>query len=221
MSSTPPKIIETPAIQEEEDDEIDEADSEVVLRPNRLEMMNATTTVKLSTEDVWPTKPINKRLQLDAPYFIQRPASENDISIIASPKQSVASTSDSDFRFSNTPEVPSISFAHLPKNYLDTPSVEKFKKHEPTLLEIQTAEIQKSQIDFSMPRYYGKSDIILNRITFDAVGSGSNSSIASAVSVSMNTKKLTDKSKRLKNIRSHLPPLMIHKDKSDKHEKEK
>lgn len=219
MSSTPPKIIETPAIKEEDDEE-DEIDSEVILRPDRLKTAQAV-------EEVWPTKPVNKRLHIDAPYFTQRPASENDISMISTTKQertvlpTLSSTSDSDFRFSMTPEVPSIAFAHLPKNYLDTPSIEKFKKHEPTLQEIQTAEIQKSKNDFTMPRYYGKSDLILNRISFDAVGTGSNSSIASAVSVSMNTKKHTDKSKRLKNIRSHLPPLMIHKDKSDKREKEK
>lgn len=218
MSSTPPKIVETPAIKEEENE--DEADSEVILRPNRLK---STTTSQVSAEEVWPSKPINKRLQLDAPYFTQRPASENDISIISPPKQertstipTVSSSSDYDFRFSMTPEVPSISFANLPKNYLDTPSIEKFKKHEPTLQEIQTAGIQSSQIDFSMPRYYGKSDMILNRTSFDVIGSGSNSSIASAVSVSMNTKKLADKSKRLKHIRAHLPPLMIHKDKNEK-----
>ncbi|XP_070504371.1 uncharacterized protein [Chironomus tepperi] len=218
VSSTPPKIVETPAIKEEENE--DEADSEVILRPNRLK---STTTSQISAEEVWPSKPVNKRLQLDAPYFTQRPASENDISIISPPKQdrtstipTVSSSSDYDFRFSMTPEVPSISFAQLPKNYLDTPSIEKFKKHEPTLQEIQTAGLQSSQIDFSMPRYYGKSDMILNRTSFDVIGSGSNSSIASAVSVSMNTKKLVDKSKRLKHMRAHLPPLMIHKDKNEK-----
>lgn len=212
VSSTPPKIIETPAIQEE-----DEADTEVILRPNRLEMNAAD----------WFMKPVNKRLLLDAPYYAQRPASENDISTISTNKDERTSSiptvsSTSDFRFSMTPEVPSISFAHLPKNYLETPSIEKFKKHEPTLQEIQTAEIEKStQIDFTMPRYYGKSDMILNRVSYDAVGAGSNTSIASAVSVSMNTKKHTDKSKRLKHIRAHLPPLLIHKDKSDRSEKQK
>ncbi|KAG5676450.1 hypothetical protein PVAND_006286 [Polypedilum vanderplanki] len=224
-TSIPPKIIETPAISEENEDEID---TEVVLRPKQLERMKTTETT--SSEEVWPTNPVNKRLQLDAPYFTQRPASENDIFTITTQKQerptlpSVSSTSDVNFRFSMTPEVPSISFANLPKNYLDTPSIDKFKKQEPTLQEIQTAEIQKALIDFSMPRYYRKSDLIFNQRSFDAVGS-SNTSIASAGSSSSSSnqhKKGTfEKNKRLKQFRAHLPPLMIHKDKGDKAEKEK
>lgn len=188
--------------------------------------------MQTSKDDVWPSKPVNKRLQLDAPYFIQRPASENDIFTISTNKNhqqttigsSVSSTTDVN-RFSMTPEIPSITFSTLPKNYLDTPSIEKFKKHEPTLLEIQTAEIHKSTlIDFSMPRYYGKSDMILNRsaLSFEAIG-GSNTSIASAGSYSSltNKKNNSEKSKRLKHFRAHLPPLMIHKDKAEKIEKEK
>jgi hypothetical protein len=225
VASTPPKIIETPAINEEDD----EIDAEVILRPKQLERMK-TAGIATTSDEGWSAKPVNKRLQLDAPYFIQRPASENDISTIAaSQKQerptlpSVSSTSDVNFRFSMTPEVPSISFAHLPKNYLETPSIDKFKKQEPTLLEIQTAEIQKTLIDFSMPRYYGKSNLI-----FDAVGS--NTSIASGGSSTSlghqqqphhhhqhHKKSGAEKGKRLKQIRAHLPPLMIHKDK----EKEK
>jgi hypothetical protein len=227
-ATTPPKIIETPAISEEKEEE--ETDARVVLRPKQLAQMKTagmTTTGATSSEEVWPKQPVNKHLQLDAPYFIQRPASENDISKIATQKQerptipSVSSTSDVTFRFSMTPEVPSISFAHLPKNYLETPSIDKFKKQEPTLQEIQTAEIQKTMIDFSMPRYYGKSDLIFK--SFDAVGGGgggSNTSIASAGSGS-SARKHAERGKRLKQFRAHLPPLMIHKDKSDKAEKEK
>lgn len=218
---TPPKIVETPAIHEvnEDDDEVDKY-QEVVLRPKQLA---STGTIN---DDVWSTKPVNKRLQLDAPYFIQRPASENDIFTISSKHnqqdrptlQSMSSTTDVNVRFSMTPEVPSISFATLPKNYLDTPTIDKFKKQEPTLQEIQTAEIQKSLVDFSMPRYYGKSDLILSRgaVSFETVGIGSNSSIASVGSASSNTKKQLDKNKRLKQFRAHLPPLQIHKDKSEK-----
>ena len=207
---TPPRIIETPAINEENEDEVDE----VILRPRQLQ---AAT----SSEEVWPAKLVNKNLILDAPYFTQRPASENDIFTISTPtkndiKPNVSSTSDVN-RFSMTPEVPSISFAHLPKNYLDTPTIDKYKKEAPSLLDIQTAEIRKStSIDFSMPRYYGKSDLLLNR-SFDAVGS--TSSIGSAGSATSITKKSVEKSKRLKNFRSNLPPLTIHS--QDKAEKEK
>ena len=114
-----------------------------------------------------------------------------------------------------TPEVPSITFAHLPKNYLETPTIDKYRKEAPSLLEIQTAEIRNSMTDFSMPRYYGKSDLILNR-SFEAVGS--NTSIASTGSTSSYGKKV-EKSKRLKHLRTHLPPLTIHT--KDKGEKEK
>lgn len=207
--TTPPRIIETPAIDEDEEDELDE----VILRPRQLQLAT-------SSENIWPTKLVNKNLKnlhLDAPYFTQRPASENDIATIftPTPKPNVSSTTEVN-RFSMTPEVPSISFAHLPKNYLETPTIDKYKKEAPSLLEIQTSEIRKSMIDFSMPRYYGKSDMILNR-SFDAVGS--TSSIASTGSASSTHKKQHEKSKRLKNFRTHLPPLSIHS--KDKPEKEK
>lgn len=210
--ATPPRIIETPAINEEEEDEVDE----VILRPRQLQLAT-------SSEDVWPAKLVNKNLKnlhLDAPYFTQRPASENDIATIFTPTaKPIVSSSTEVNRFSMTPEVPKISFAHLPKNYLETPTIDKYKKEAPSLLEIQTSEIRMSMIDFTMPRYYGKSDMILNR-SFDAVGS--TSSIASAGSSSSSTqvaRKHQEKSKRLKNFRTHLPPLMIHS--KEKPEKEK
>lgn len=213
MPMTPPKIIETPALNEEED-EVDE----VILRPRQLQPAT-------SSDEIRPTATlVNKNLKnlhLDAPYFTQRPASENDIFTISTPKKSdskpsMSSTSDVN-RFSMTPEVPSISFSHLPKNYAETPTIDKYRKEGPTLLQIQTAELRNSMIDFSMPRYYGKSDLILNR-TFEAVGSSSGS-IASAGSSSSLPRKNHEKSKRLKNFRSNLPPLTIHS--KDKHEKDK
>lgn len=217
MPMTPPRIIETPAINEESEDEL-EVD-EVILRPRQLQ--SAT-----SSEEIRPTTTlVNKNLKnlhLDAPYFTQRPASENDIFTISTPKKSdsklnVSSTSDVN-RFSMTPEVPSISFSHLPKNYAETPTIDKYKKEGPTLLEIQTAELRNSMIDFSMPRYYGKSDLILNR-TFDALGSSSGSIASASSSSSSLPRKHHEKSKRLKNFRSNLPPLTIHS--KDKHEKDK
>lgn len=198
MLTTPPRIIETPAINEENED--DDAD-EVILRPRQLQQAT-------SSEQIWPGKLVNKNLKnLDAPYFTQRPASENDIFTISTPTKpaNLSSTTDVN-RFSMTPEVPSISFSHLPKNYLETPTIDKYKKEAPSLLEIQTAEIRRSMIDFSMPRYYGKSDLILNR-SFDAVGSSS--SIGSGGSSSSQTKKNHEKGKRLKNLRTNLPPLKI------------
>jgi hypothetical protein len=221
--TTPPSIIETPAINEEED-ETDEID-EVVLRPRHLQPAT-------SSDDVWPTTIVNKNLKnlhLDSPYFIHRPASENDIFTISTPKKNggemgnVSSTLEMN-RFSMTPEVPSISFSHLPKNYLDTPSIDKYRKEPPTLLQIQTAELRNSMIDFSMPRYYGKSDFLnLNR-SFDVTGSAN--SIASSVGSNssqhnQNRKHGEVKNKRLKKLRAHLPPLTIHSMKEKQHEKQK
>jgi hypothetical protein len=205
--TTPPRIIETPAINEENEEELDG----VILRPRPL--MQAT-----SNEEIWPGKIVNKNLKnLDAPYSLHRPRSENDIFTISTPTKQVDVSSTNDVnRFSMTPEVPSISFAHLPKNYLETPTIDKYRKEAPSLLEIQTAELRNSMIDFSMPRYYGKSDLILNR-SFDAVGS--TSSVNSTGSSASTGKKHQEKSKRLKQIRAHLPPLTIHS--KDKAEKEK
>lgn len=213
MLTTPPRIIETPAINEDNEDEVDE----VILRPRQLHPATSNEEIRPATTLV--NKNL-KNLHLDAPYFTARPASENDIFTISTPKKSdakpnVSSTSDVN-RFSMTPEVPSISFSHLPKNYAETPTIDKYKKEGPTLLQIQTAELRNSMSDFSMPRYYGKSDLILHR-TFDAVGSST--SIASAASTSSIPKKHHEKSKRLKNFRSQLPTLTIHS--KEKQEKDK
>lgn len=204
--TTPPRIVETPVIDEEKEDEV----GGVILRPNHLQQGSLS-------EEIRPEKAVNKHLRnLDAPFMqvLQRPASENDIFTISTPTRNgayVSSTTDVN-RLSMTPEVPSISFKHLPHNYLETPTIE-YRKEGPSLLEIQTAEIRNSMTDFSMPRYYGKSDLILNR-SFDAVGS--TSSIGSTGSSSSQSKKI-EKSKRLKHLRTHLPPLTIHiKDKSEK-----
>lgn len=230
--TTPPRIIETPAINEEEgEDEASDEIDEVVLRPRQLQPAT-------SSDDVWPTTIVNKNLKnlhLDSPYFTHRPASENDIFTISTPKKSggemgnVSSTLEMN-RFSMTPEVPSISFSHLPKNYLDTPSIDRYRKEPPTLLQIQTAELRNSMIDFSMPRYYGKSDFLnLNR-SFDVAGSAN--SIASSVDSNPSSHHQNStrkqhhgeavvKNKRLKKLRAHLPPLTIHSMKEKQHEKQK
>ncbi|CAO1315439.1 unnamed protein product [Diamesa tonsa] len=179
---------------------------EVVLRP-RLQRQTST-----SNTEIWPLKIVNKNLKnlsLDAPYFTQRPASENDIFTIS--KGGITETIDRINVLSLTPEVPSISFSHLPKNYLDTPTIDKYRIESPSLLSIQTSEIRTSMMDFSMPRYYRKSDMILNK-NLDA----SNTSLAST---SSQPKIHVEKSKRLKTLRTHLPPLMINS--NDKFEKAK
>lgn len=201
----------------EEDDEVDE--DGVVLRPKHLQH---------SQENVWPKLIVNKNLKHlnvmsgDGNFFQHRPSSENDIFTISKEGHHedrhilsgmVASTSNVN-RISMTPEVPSISFAHLPKNYLETPTIEKYKESV-SLQSIQTAEIRQSLVsDLTMPRYYRKSELILTK-SFDNI-EGSNSSIAST---SSQPKKHVEKSKRLKLHRTTLAPLMI--DSKNKNEKEK
>lgn len=124
-----------------------------------------------------------KKLQLEAPYFSFRPASESNIFIISKPAIG---------RISTTPEVPSVSFSQLPKNYAETPSVTPYRESK-SLYEIQTAGIKEE--DFSMPRYYTKSHLAAKQLIFDT---------------DSEAPKRIEKSKRLKNIRMQLPPLMIH-----------
>lgn len=212
-----------------EDDESDEeAPHEVVLRPKSLESST-------SNEEVWKGQVKNKTLLniQEAPYFSFRPASENDIFTISKgesdtttgsggsrkPITSTSSTSNIN-RFSMTPEVPSISFVNLPKNYLDTPTIDKYRESK-SLFSIQSTEIRKSMADdLTMPRHFTrKSELMLN-----LEGLGSNTSIASGMSDKTGTgisRKAAEMSKRLKAFRNNLPPLMIAARDKEKGEKEK
>ncbi|XP_039431909.1 uncharacterized protein LOC120414689 [Culex pipiens pallens] len=182
-----------PEIVEETNDDIDE----VVLRPPR-------NLIEASASFAGSTGVINKNLshlQAEQPYFSTRPASENDIFTISSASNYNA--------ISMTPEVPAISFSNLPKNYLETPTVEKYRESV-SLYSIQTAGISTVKEDYSMPRYYRKSDMIVNSADrsskdLDEVGPMSVSSSA----ITPGPLKQVEKSKRLKNIRTALPPLNL------------
>lgn len=172
-------------------------DDEVVLRPPR-------NLIEASASFAGSTGVINKNishLQAEQPYFSTRPASENDIFTISS-----ASNYNS---ISMTPEVPAISYSNLPKSYLETPTVEKYRESV-SLYSIQTAGISTKKDDYSMPRYYRKSDLIVNSAdrsskNLDDVGPMSVSSSA----ITPGPIKQVEKSKRLKNIRTALPPLNL------------
>lgn len=169
--------------------EVDDEQDEIVLRP------------KPSDDNaVFRSPLLNKRLRSvqSVPYFSFRPASENDIFTI--------SGTNSISQISMTPEIPSISYSTLPKNYEDTPTIEKYKESV-SLYSIQTANsVRDSEFDFSMPRYFGKSDIIAQ--SADNLTSPKGQSGAQA--------KRVEKSKRLKLLRTSLPPLTIHLGKSNK-----
>lgn len=146
--------------------------------------------------DAMKTPILNKRLRnvQSVPYFSFRPASENDIFTIAGSSMT---------QISMTPEIPSISYSTLPKNYEDTPTIEKYKEAV-SLYSIQTSNIERvADLDFSMPRYFGKSDMIAQ----------------SADNLAKSGPKKIEKSKRLKMLRSNLPPLSIHISKEKSKEK--
>lgn len=105
-----------------------------------------------------------------------------------------------------TPEVPSISFASLPKNYEDTPTIEKFRAST-SLYSIQTANEAKAteKNEFSMPRYYRKSGLV----------SSPSTETISEESFTTSRRQLVEKSKRLQTARLQLPPLHIRQKQDD------
>ncbi|XP_040167893.1 uncharacterized protein LOC120902882 [Anopheles arabiensis] len=225
------RIVVIPAIVEE-DDGSDEGwhDSEVVLRPPR-------NFSELSLSKSIPSNKTISHLQADLPYFSIRPASENDIFTISSGGGGAGgaggvgsgggasggaggSTYNS---ISMTPEVPAISYSNLPKNYLETPVIEKYRESV-SLYSIQTAGInrQSQTDDLSMPRYYGKSDLFVSGIdransrSADAVemgrsddGSGSLTFSSSSLAKGGGRSRNVERSKRLMNLRTALPPLNL------------
>ncbi|XP_058820141.1 uncharacterized protein LOC131682575 [Topomyia yanbarensis] len=169
-------------------------DDEIVLRPPR-------TLAEASASFSSSALTINKnhsQLQATLPYFTVRPASENDIFTISSPSTYNA--------ISMTPEVPAVSFSNLPQNYLETPTVDKYRESV-SLYSIQTASVNSSRADYTMPRYYRKSDLFVNR------GDQSNRDEAalatSSNSIITTPNRRVEISKRLKNMRTALPPLNL------------
>lgn len=211
-----------PSIREEDDDDPNAGADGVVLRPH----VKSTDSVGDDADD--NAKPIARLRHVQSvPYFAYRPASENDIfSITGSMGQ-----------ISMTPEIPAISYSTLPKNYEDTPTIEKYKESV-SLYSIQTAQSARmSQLDLSMPRYFRRSGTALAAANAQSTGDlsssngdsggaveragrggamvfmhpGGGDAAATASSSSSGTAaKVVEKSKRLKLLRTKLPPLSIH-----------
>lgn len=145
---------------------------------------------------------MNKKLRAiqSLPHFpLQfRPVSENDIFMITG----------SSTMISMTPEIPSISYSNLPKNYVDTPTIEKYKESV-SLYSIQTSNMERARnADFSMPRYFGRSDMVAQSVE----------NLSTTKPARASPKKV-EKSKRLKLIRANLPPLSIHINKEKSRER--
>lgn len=189
--------------------------NELILRPVPIIQTNAPSVSSASPdteyqddteEDERPipikTPILNKQLRAiqSMPHFPlqMRPVSETDIFMITG----------SSTMISMTPEIPSISFSHLPKNYEDTPTIEKYKESI-SLYSIQTSNNERARdADFTMPRYFGKSDIIAQSVE----------NLSTTKPAGASPKKV-EKSKRLKLIRANLPPLSIHINKEKSRER--
>lgn len=157
---------------------------------------DADTDEEAENRDYLSIKPRIQNKPLRAiqslPYFSVRPASETDIFTIAGSSM-----------ISMTPEIPTISMTTLPKNYDDTPTIEKYKESV-SLYSIQTSNMERvRETDFSMPRYYGKSEKIAQSVE------NLSTTVKSTAARSAAAKK-SEKSKRLKLLRANLPPLSIH-----------
>lgn len=199
------------SIREEEDDDNDtDNDDGVILRPHlRADSIGAAVLTK-------STPILNKQLEKvqSVPHLSSRPVSENDIfSIYGS--------------MGMTPEIPSISYTTLPKSYADTPTIEKYRESV-SLYSIQSAQSARiSQQDLTMPRHFRRTGVSAQSVDNLSMGAGSSGSSGSGglggmVFTNPNgrsrspasgggaAKASVEKSKRLKLLRTKLPPLSIH-----------
>lgn len=194
-----PKKFESIAEEEKEDDK-DMLD-EVILRPRLI--------------DRHPHLLPNVAGLAANPKRILRSAKSVPHMNVAGSETDIFAITGTGSQISMTPEVPSISFSNLPKNYEDTPTIEKYRVSQ-SLYSIQNANAARaSQDDYSMPRYFRRSNMLLTQSTEMLPGSVSLASIStSAASTSSSKDELRRpeqvKSKRLQMLRGNLPPLLIH-----------
>lgn len=169
-------------------------DDEVILRPRLID--RHPHLMPHSGLGATPRKVL--RSTKSVPHFnVRSAASETDIFAITGSGNPI----------SMTPEVPSISFSNLPKNYEDTPTIEKYRVSQ-SLYALQTANANRAnQYDYSMPRYFRKSAMISQSTEVLAGGSATPSTSSSREEVRRPEK---EKSKRLQMLRGALPPLLIH-----------
>ncbi|KAH8281773.1 hypothetical protein KR054_002882, partial [Drosophila jambulina] len=210
-----PKKFEAIAEEEKEDDkaeeeEQDEALEEVVLRPRLIDRhphllanpSGLTTTPKRILRSAKSVPHMN----------VRSAASETDIF-------SISGTVTGSSQISMTPEVPSISFSNLPKNYEDTPTIEKYRVSQ-SLYSIQTANAARAtQDDYSMPRYFRRSAMLMTQSSEVLPGASSLASMSPSMASSSASpgsskdeirRPEKEKSKRLQRLRGNLPPLLIH-----------
>ncbi|KAH8357264.1 hypothetical protein KR200_009563, partial [Drosophila serrata] len=210
-----PKKFEAIAEEEKEDDKADdqqedETVEEVVLRPRLIDRhphllanpSGLTTTPKRILRSAKSVPHMN----------VRSAASETDIF-------SISGTVTGSNQISMTPEVPSISFSNLPKNYEDTPTIEKYRVSQ-SLYSIQTANAARAtQDDYSMPRYFRRSAMLMTQSSEVLPGASSLASMSPSMASSSASpgsskdeirRPEKEKNKRLQRLRGNLPPLLIH-----------
>lgn len=183
------------AIAEEEGGTAEADVDEVILRPRLID--RHPHLLPNAALGATPRKIL--RSAKSVPHFnVRSAASETDIFSITGSGNTI----------SMTPEVPSISFSNLPKNYEDTPTIEKYRVSQ-SLYSIQTANAAKlNSDDYSMPRYFRKSAMISQSTEILASGAATPSTAPSSREDVRRPEK--EKSKRLQMLRGALPPLLIH-----------
>ncbi|XP_068159318.1 uncharacterized protein [Drosophila tropicalis] len=187
-----------------EEKEGDDSKDEVILRPRLIDRhphLSATPKRILRSAKSVPHMNVH----------VRSAASETDIFSITG---TITSS-----QISMTPEVPSISFSNLPKNYEDTPTIEKYRVSQ-SLYSIQTANAARAtQDDYSMPRYFRRSAMLMTQSSEMLAGSNSLGSISTQTSVATTSAassssrdeiRRPEKNKRLQMLRGNLPPLLIH-----------
>ncbi|EDW02932.1 GH10961 [Drosophila grimshawi] len=195
-----PKKFE-PIAEEDKEDEKEMLD-EVILRPRLIDrhphLMPSASAISATPKRIL-------RSAKSVPHM-NVAGSETDIFAITGTGSQI----------SMTPEVPSISFSNLPKNYEDTPTIEKYRVSQ-SLYSIQNANAARaSRDDYSMPRYFRHSNRLVTQSTEILPGSTSLASISTSVASSSSSSKdelrrpEQAKSKRLQMLRGNLPPLLIH-----------
>lgn len=170
---------------------LEKDNDEVILRPR---LIDRHPHLMLHHGSSTPKKQGLRHVKSVPHFNVRGAASETDIFAITG----------SGGQISMTPEVPSISFSNLPKNYEDTPTIEKYRVSQ-SLYSIQTANaVRATQDDYSMPRYFRRSAMLTQ----------SNEMLSGASTPSSSKEEMRrpekEKSKRLKMLRGNLPPLMIH-----------
>lgn len=198
----------------------DHEQREVVLRPKLIEChQNLTSTVSNKGITVEECSVPTVATTLGTPLVRKVLRSVKSVPHLrvcpVANETDIYSITGSGHTISMTPEVPSISFSNLPKNYEDTPTIEKYRASE-SLYSIQTANaIKASQEDYSMPRYFRRSPIISQSAELLAQANMSSSQISmqnngNGREDSSIRRPEKEKSRRLQKLRGTLPPLLIH-----------